>query len=90
MVRQWQEIFNDRRYSFVGMDQNPDFNKIAEAYGIESATITTKEQLEELEGFINSEQAVLLNCIVENEANVYPMIPAGTDVSKIMGIKGVL
>lgn len=91
MVRQWQEIFNDKRYSFVDLDYNPDFEKIGEAYGIKTATISTKEELDKrLEELINSDQGVLINCIVEKQANVYPMIPSGTDVSKIMGIKGVL
>jgi acetolactate synthase-1/2/3 large subunit len=91
MVRQWQEIFNEKRYSFVDLEHNPNFNKIAEAYDIKTTTLKTKEDLEmDLEELINSDEAVLINCIVENEANVYPMIPAGTNVSKIMGIKGVL
>ncbi len=89
MVRQWQEIFNDRRYSFVDLDYNPDFEMIGKAYGIKTVTIDTEEKLEnEFEDLINSDEAVILNCIVEKEANVFPMIPAGTDVSKIMGIKG--
>ena len=91
MVRQWQELFNDRRYSFVDLDINPDFNKIAEAYGIRSATIKTREDLEgNLEILLNDDESVLINCLVEKEANVYPMIPAGTEVSKIMGIRGLV
>lgn len=91
MVRQWQEIFNDGRYSFVDLDYNPDFELIGKAYGINTVTIDTKEKLEnEFADLINSDEAVILNCIIEKEANVYPMIPAGSDVSKIMGTKGVL
>ena len=91
MVRQWQEIFNEKRYSFVDLDYNPDFNKIADAYGIKNAIIKTKEELEtQLDDLINCDEAVLINFIVEKEANVYPMIPAGADVSKIMGTRGVL
>ncbi len=91
MVRQWQEIFNEKRYSFVDLDFNPDFNKIAEAYGIKNALIKTKEELETgVEELLMNDEAVLINFIVEKEANVYPMIPAGADVSKIMGTKGVL
>lgn len=91
MVRQWQELFNEKRYSFVDLDYNPDFNKIADAYGIKNAIIKTKEELEtQLEDLINFDGPVLINAIVEKEANVYPMIPAGADVSKMMGTRGVL
>lgn len=91
MVRQWQELFNDRRYSGVDLDINPDFNKIAEAYGIKSMTIDSREQLDkELKGLIESDEAVIINCIVEKEANVFPMIPAGACVSNIVGRRGVI
>ncbi len=91
MVRQWQELFNEKRYSFVDLSHNPDFNKIADAYEIKNAIIKTKEDLEtKFEDLINCDEAVVINCIVENEANVYPMIPAGGDVSKMVGLEGVL
>ena len=89
MVRQWQDMFNDKRYSFVDLEHNPDFEMMGKVYGIRSETIRTKEELESrLPELINSDEAVLINCIVENEANVYPMIPGGTDVSNMIGIKG--
>ena len=89
MVRQWQEIFNDRRYSFVNLDYNPDFIKIGEAYGIKS--VQTKEDLKnKLKDLINSDEGVLIDCIVEKEENVYPMIPAGTSVAQMVGKRGVL
>ena len=91
MVRQWQEIFNDRRYSFVNLDYNPDFIKIGEAYGIKSVQLKTKEDLKnKLKGLINSDEGVLIDCIVEKEENVYPMIPAGTSVAQMVGKRGVL
>ena len=91
MVRQWQEIFNDKRYSFVNLDYNPDFIKIGEAYGIKSVTLRTKEDLKnKLKGLIESDEGVLINCIVEKEENVYPMIPAGTSVAQMVGKRGVL
>ena len=91
MVRQWQEIFNDRRYSFVNLDYNPDFIKIGEAYGIKSVQLKTKEDLKnKLKDLINSDEGVLINCIVEKEENVYPMIPAGTSVAQMVGKRGVL
>lgn len=91
MVRQWQEIFNDRRYSFVDLSINPNFSKIAEAYGIKYAKIETEEELKNNLGLLmESDEAVIVECIVEKEANVLPMIPAGTSVANIVGKRGVL
>ncbi|EFG29462.1 biosynthetic-type acetolactate synthase large subunit [Fusobacterium periodonticum] len=91
MVRQWQELFNDRRYSSVNLSYNPDFIKIGEAYGIKSIQLKTKKDLKKhLKKILESDEAVLVECIVEKEENVYPMIPAGKDVSCIVGKRGVL
>ncbi len=91
MVRQWQELFHDRRYSFVDLTYNPDFGKVAGAYGVKSVKISTKEDLKtQLKKFIESDEGVVIDCIVEKEENVYPMIPAGTSVSQMVGKKGVL
>ena len=91
MVRQWQELFKDRRYSFVDLECNPDFVKIADAYGIKSERLQTKADLEnKLKNLILSDEGVILDCIVEKEENVFPMIPAGKAVSQMIGKKGVL
>ena len=91
MVRQWQELFNNRRYSSVDLSYNPDFIKIGEAYGIKSIQLKTKKDLKKhLKKILESDEAVLVECIVEKEQNVYPMIPAGKDVSCIVGKRGVL
>ena len=91
MVRQWQELFKDRRYSFVDLQCNPDFVKIAEAYGIKSERLKTKEDLKNrLKDLILSDEGVIIDCIVEKEENVFPMIPAGKTVSQMIGKKGVL
>ena len=91
MVRQWQELFKDRRYSFVDLECNPDFVKIADAYGIKSERLQTKADLEnKLKDLILSDEGVILDCIVEKEENVFPMIPAGKAVSQMIGKKGVL
>ena len=91
MVRQWQEIFNDKRYSFVDLTYNPDFMKIGEAYGVKTVKIENKEELKnKLEELIKSDEGVVINCIVEKEENVYPMIPAGTSVAQMVGKRGVL
>ena len=91
MVRQWQELFKDRRYSFVDLQCNPDFVKIAEAYGIKSERLKTKEDLKNrLKDLILSDEGAIIDCIVEKEENVFPMIPAGKTVSQMIGKKGVL
>ena len=91
MVRQWQEIFNDKRYSFVDLTYNPDFMKIGEAYGIKTVKIENKEELKnKMEELIKSDEGIVINCIVEKEENVFPMIPAGKTVSQMIGKKGVL
>ena len=91
MVRQWQELFKDRRYSFVDLECNPDFVKIADAYGIKSERLKIKADLEnKLKDLILSDEGVILDCIVEKEENVFPMIPAGKTVSQMIGKKGVL
>lgn len=91
MVRQWQEMFNEKRYSFVDLSINPNFGKIAEAYGIDFARIETTMDLEEkLRTLIESDRAVIIECIVEREANVLPMIPSGAGALDMVGKKGVL
>ena len=91
MVRQWQELFHEKRYSSVDLSYNPDFIKIGEAYGIKSIQLTNKKDLKKhLKKILESDEAVLVECIVEKEENVYPMIPAGKDVSCIVGKTGVL
>ena len=91
MVRQWQELFKDRRYSFVDLECNPDFVKIGDAYGIKAERLQTKADLEnKLKDLILSDEGVILDCIVEKEENVFPMIPAGKTVSQMIGKKGVL
>ena len=91
MVRQWHEFFHEKRYSSVDLSYNPDFIKIGEAYGIKSIQLKNKKDLKKnLKKILESDEAVLVECIVEKEENVYPMIPAGKDVSCIVGKRGVL
>lgn len=91
MVRQWQELFKNKRYSSVNLEINPDFVKIAEAYGVTSVRLKTKEDLKtKLKDLIMSNEGVVIDCVVEREENVFPMIPAGKTVSDMIGKKGVL
>jgi acetolactate synthase-1/2/3 large subunit len=83
MVRQWQQLFFDRRYSFTEM-KNPDFITIAKGYGIKGKKVTERANLEDaLKEMYESKQAFLLEVVVENEENVFPMVATGASVSEI-------
>jgi acetolactate synthase-1/2/3 large subunit len=84
MVRQWQELFFDKRYSFTDI-KNPNFLKIAEGYGIQGHKVTAREELQAgLITLLNSQESYLLEVIVEQEENVFPMVPTGASVSEII------
>jgi acetolactate synthase-1/2/3 large subunit len=83
LVRQWQEMFFDKRYSFTEIS-SPDFIKLAGSYGIEGLSIKIREDLEKgIDKLLNSKEAYLLEVMVEREDNVFPMVPAGESVSNI-------
>ncbi|MAN25932.1 MULTISPECIES: biosynthetic-type acetolactate synthase large subunit [Mesonia] len=83
MVRQWQELFFDRRYSFTEM-VNPDFQTIAKGYHIETERVEKREYLEDaLNRFLNHKGSYLLEVMVGKENNVFPMIPTGCCVSEV-------
>jgi acetolactate synthase-1/2/3 large subunit len=84
MVRQWQQLFFDKRYSFTDI-KNPNFLKIAEGYGIKGHKVTAREELQEgLNTLVNNRESYLLEVIVEQEENVFPMVPTGASVSEII------
>jgi len=83
MVRQWQEMFFDKRYSFVNLE-NPDFVKISDGFGIEAARVSESDKLEEsLKTMLDFDGPYLLEVMVEKEENVFPMVPSGESVSNI-------
>lgn len=83
MVRQWQELFHARRYSFVELE-NPDFITIAKGFGIPGHTVTDRNLLSEsLDTLLNSETPYLLEIVCEKEGNVFPMVPAGSTVTNV-------
>jgi len=83
MVRQWQELFNERRYSFVDI-QSPNFVTLASAYGIAGRMISERENLTEaLTDMLNHKGSYLLEVMVTKENNVFPMVPQGCSVSEI-------
>jgi len=91
MVRQWQELLYQRRYSHSDLHDNPDFVKLAEAYGIPGFRCTRPEELRPLlEKAAAMDGPVLLDIHVDQEANVFPMIPAGQSVAEMIGKKGRL
>jgi acetolactate synthase I/II/III large subunit len=83
MVRQWQQLFFDKRYSFTELE-NPDFLKIADAYNIKAQKVEKRDGLREAvaEMFIH-DGPYFLEVAVEKEDNVFPMIAAGTSVEDI-------
>jgi acetolactate synthase-1/2/3 large subunit len=83
MVRQWQQLFHDKRYSFVDI-ASPDYVKLAEAYGIAGASIESRDQLNEaLSKMYHHPGSYLLEVNVGKENNVFPMVPQGCSVSEI-------
>ncbi len=87
MVRQWQEFFFNKRYSATVLESNPDFVKIAEAYGAKGFRVKESKDLTAVltEGFATP-GPVVIDCQVEREENVLPMVPAGGSINKMMGV----
>ena len=86
MVRQWQELFWDRRYSAVDMAGSPDFAKLADAYGALGMRITKKEELVEgMKTALAADGPVVVDVAVTKEENCYPMIPAGQAARDMVG-----
>jgi len=83
MVRQWQEMFFDKRYASTEM-VNPDFVSIAKAYFLDSEKVENRSDLEPaVKRMVESKKPYVLEICVEKEANVFPMIPSGASVSDI-------
>lgn len=83
MVRQWQQMFFDKRYSFTELD-NPDFIKLAEAYGIKAQKVTERNTLtESIEDMLIHDGPYFLEVVVEKEDNVFPMIATGCSVEEV-------
>ena len=83
MVRQWQQLFHDKRYSFVDI-QSPDYVQLVKAYGIEGNSIDDRKNLKEaLQKMLDCKDSYLLEVMVGKEDNVFPMVPQGCSVSEI-------
>ncbi len=85
MVRQWQELFYSRRYSYTPIT-SPDFVKLAESYGAVGIRVTRKEDVKSaLQRAIDTENTVFIDFLIEEEENVFPMVPAGEAINNILG-----
>ncbi|HWB90281.1 MAG TPA: biosynthetic-type acetolactate synthase large subunit [Puia sp.] len=83
MVRQWQELFNDKRYSFVDIT-SPDFVALAKAYHIDGQSISDRKDLKQaLKTMLDHKGSYLLEVFTGKENNVFPMVPQGCSVSEI-------
>ncbi len=85
MVRQWQELFYDKRYSSTNMEAAPDFVKLAEAYGAVGLRATTPAEVEPvIREALSVDRPVIMDFRVEREENVYPMVPAGAPITNMI------
>ena len=85
MVRQWQELFYKRRYSYTHIC-SPDFVKLAESYGAVGIRATKKEEVRPaIEKALSVDNVVLIDFNIEQEENVFPMVPAGEAIDRMIG-----
>ena len=85
MVRQWQSLFFDGRHSETILDDNPDFVMLAKAFDIPGKTITKKEEVEPaLKEMLASKTAYLLHVLIDEEENVWPLVPPGASNSEML------
>ncbi|MCF7874076.1 MAG: biosynthetic-type acetolactate synthase large subunit [Candidatus Omnitrophica bacterium] len=85
MVRQWQEIFYEKRYSATPL-KNPDFVKIAQGYGVKGLRIKKKTEVKKaIKEILESKEAVVADFWIEEEENVFPMVPAGEAINRMIG-----
>lgn len=81
MVRQWQKLFYAHRFSQTTLDRGTDYMKLAEAFGIKGYTIRTAEDVEPvLTEALQQQVPVLINCLIDRDINVLPMVPTGESV----------
>lgn len=86
MVHQWQSLFYDHRFSFTELDANPDFVKLADAYGWQAMRIEHPDQVDEaLDTMLASDGPFLLDVIIPTEQTVYPMVAPGAALDDIIG-----
>ena len=90
MVRQWQELFYDKRYAFTILSEKghtvcPDFVKLAESYGAKGMRVTKKAEVKKaIKAAIAEKGPFIVDCMIEREENVFPMVPAGESISNML------
>ena len=85
MVRQWQQFFYNREYTASEYSHNPDFVKLAEAFGMPGIRVTDASQIDgAIKEAMGYSGPVLIDFVVEEEENVYPMIPAGKSIEDLI------
>jgi acetolactate synthase-1/2/3 large subunit len=85
MVAQWQRMFYDRRYSGIDLGKNPDFVKLAEAYGAQGVRVGSPEEfVKAMKAAIKSDITTVVDVPISPEQNVFPMVPPGAGIDKIM------
>ncbi len=89
MVRQWQKLFFDGKYSEVDLSDNPDFSRVAEAFGIRARSIGRPEQVDDaLDWLLGPDGPALLHVKIDPEENVWPLVPPGSANHQMMGTGG--
>lgn len=88
MVRQWQEIFYEKRYSESLLTTNPDFVKLAESFGVRGLRVHKEADLVDvLTDAFSYDGPVVIDCRVIKEEKVYPMVPSGKGLNEMVGVK---
>jgi acetolactate synthase-1/2/3 large subunit len=86
MVRQWQDLFWNQRYSFTCVEVQPDFKLLAEAFGAVGMTVTKKDEIEPaLREAIGNGRPTVIDFRTSPAENVYPMVPAGQEITEMIG-----
>lgn len=85
MVRQWQKLFYDKRYSQTTLGRSTDIIKLAEAYGAKGYEITNEVEFENaFKEALEAKEPVVINCIIDEEDNVFPIVPPGAAIEKVI------
>jgi acetolactate synthase-1/2/3 large subunit len=85
MVRQWQTLIYDKRYSQTDLDRGPDFVKLAEAYGIAGYRVTNQAEFEQVfQTALDSHKAAVIDCIIDKDAKVHPMVNGGSPATQFL------
>ncbi len=87
MVRQWQELFFEKRYSQTSLEGSPDFAKVVEVYGGKGVRVSNKEKFDiALTQALSEKNFFLIDCLIPPEENVFPMVAPGEPINKMLGV----